>query len=186
MKHAKVLAVSFPDLGDKTVPYINSLQSIIESHSEWQNFRGIQLWQTDGRPMSGDIGKGTSRAAITLAKRVLEGVESLEKGNIDYLSQRKISFKHKKHFVQLAGGTNDYSVVLAKEEGLIGQDGFGGYAFGGYARKTIGESLRNLEESYNGAKIENFPHVLKPCLDFATNLVSSIKSRKAYHDGGAS
>jgi Fe-S-cluster-containing hydrogenase component 2 len=56
LSYAKILSISFPNMGDDTVPYLDSLQSIITKSSAWDAFKGVQIWQTDGRPMSGDIG----------------------------------------------------------------------------------------------------------------------------------
>jgi Iron-Sulfur binding protein C terminal len=83
------------------------------------------VWQTDGRPMSGDIGRGTAKASVSLAglvKRVLvkEGIPG---------------------HVQPAGGTNDATAPLLAEAGLLWTaNGVAGIAVGGYARKvcTIG------------------------------------------------
>ena len=102
------------------------------------------IWQTDGRPMSGDLGKGTTHAAIRLAQRVLQlGLPG---------------------FVQLAGGTNHYTVDKLAELNLLGADALvpakvgdgarGGYpngaiagiAYGSYARKLVMPLLDNLEQ----------------------------------------
>ncbi|HBL14799.1 MAG TPA: 4Fe-4S ferredoxin, partial [Cyanobacteria bacterium UBA11162] len=56
-------------------------------------------WQTDGRPMSGDIGIGATRAAVKLAQKVLAaGLPG---------------------YVQLAGGTNHHTVSKLKTLGLL-------------------------------------------------------------------
>lgn len=52
---AKVIAVSFPE--ECSTGYIESLQETMASHEAWPQFSGVQIWQTDGRPMSGDIGE---------------------------------------------------------------------------------------------------------------------------------
>ena len=171
LTHAKVLAVSFPYMGDHTVPYLESLQRIISSHPSWHRFDGVQIWQADGRPMSGDIGKGTAHKSTNLAAYVLSEFEKQAAHNV-----RLIDPSSHKHFVQLAGGTNNYSGERANKEGLIGALGFGGFAFGGYARKTLNEYLHGLEDEYPGAKIEDHPEVLKKCLAFATSLVASVKN----------
>jgi Fe-S-cluster-containing hydrogenase component 2 len=56
LSFAKVLSISFPSMGDDTIPYLELLQSIITKSKSWDAFKGVQIWQTDGRPMSGDIG----------------------------------------------------------------------------------------------------------------------------------
>ena len=63
----------------------------------------------------------------------------------------------------------------AAREGLIGALGFGGFAFGGYARKTLNEYLHALEDTTPGAKIEEYPVVLEQCVKFACDLVESVK-----------
>jgi len=102
------------------------------------------IWQTDGRPMSGDLGKGTTHAAIRLAQRVLQlGLPG---------------------FVQLAGGTNHYTVDKLAELNLLGagvlvsgpkEDSAGGgypngaiagIAYGSYARKLAMPMLDAIEQ----------------------------------------
>ena len=54
------------------------------------------LWQTDGRPMSGDVGRGMAHAAVAFAERALAAKEA--HGIPGH--------------VQLAGGTNDFTAEL--------------------------------------------------------------------------
>jgi len=166
LPRATVVAVSFPNMGNDTLPYLQCLSNIIHAQPEATSFEGVQIWQADGRPMSGDIGKGTTHATSELAAKILSEVNS--KGT-------SINFSSNKHFVQLAGGTNEYSATAALAQGLIGAKGFGGFAFGGYARKAIGAHLRTLEEEYPGAKLEDHPDALRACLDVATHLVATVK-----------
>eukprot|EP01041_Mallomonas_annulata_P008515 gene8515-17556_t len=186
LSHAKIIAVSFPDMGNNTIPYLLSLQNIIQTHPSWDLFTGVQIWQADGRPMSGDIGKGTARAAVALAQRVLQDAS---KTSIAHVSNDvneeflKENLEHKfpigqgKHFVQLAGGTNDYSSMIAKETGLQHMNGFGGYAFGGFARKQISDILREYDHDENKLlRIEDHKILLTKCLDIANSLVMSVKS----------
>ena len=70
------------------------------------------LWQLDGRPMSGDLGKGTSKFAIYLWKKL-----------------RPIAPPGP---LQLAGGTNSETINY-----LSNNDSPEGIAFGGMARKLI-------------------------------------------------
>jgi ferredoxin len=168
--NAKVIAVSLPDMGNKTIPYMEKLQSSFTSHPMWHTFTrsnaltdehregidcapahgGVQIWQCDGRPMSGDIGRGTARAAVEFASDIIDQLEAIE--TIDDVYTRKrggegtIELFEGKQYVQLAGGTNDYSPVVAREENLAGRKGFGGYAFGGFARKRISKILSQLDE----------------------------------------
>jgi Fe-S-cluster-containing hydrogenase component 2 len=88
----KLIAVSCPD-GDGLIEYLRSLYEMMEPLP-------IPLvWQTDGRPMSGDIGAGTTHAAIKLGQKVLSaGLPG---------------------YVQLAGGTNSHTVIKLKAVGLL-------------------------------------------------------------------
>ena len=81
------------------------------------------------------------------------------------------------HFLQLAGGTNAHSVASARAHKLHTQEGFGGYAFGGYARKLLKEHLLALEEAHPGAHVESPEHVtvLEKCTHLAKELVDSVK-----------
>ena len=198
LSRAKVVSVSFPNMGEKTISYLDSLQSTITSCKSWEKFQGVQIWQADGRPMSGDIGKGTAHKSSNLASYVLQELEKLnieentsQIANAEMISsdrfievnklndiadiESKIDVHGGFHFVQLAGGTNNYSAKTAENEGLLGAIGFGGFAFGGYARKKIGEILHELEDLFPGSKIEDHPEILKICLEFAENLVNSVK-----------
>ena len=188
---AKVLSISFPDMCESTIPYLNSLQSIIQSCDAWNGFQGVQVWQTDGRPMSGDIGRGTAHKSSNLASFVIDELANHKSRQIisvtsdditgdsvtleDSYENGLIDMQSGQHFIQLAGGTNDYSASTAKKEGLIGRTGFGGFAFGGYARRIIGDILHDLEVANPGSNIEDHPIVFNKCLDFATKLVSSVK-----------
>ena len=188
---AKVLSISFPDMGESTIPYLNTLQSIIQSCDAWNGFQGVQVWQTDGRPMSGDIGRGTAHKSSNLASFVIDELANHKIKQIipvtsddivgdsvtlkDSFNNGLIDMHSGQHFIQLAGGTNDYSASTAKKEGLIGRSGFGGFAFGGYARRVIGDILHDLEVANPGSNIEDHPLVLNQCLNFATKLVSSVK-----------
>lgn len=123
----QVVAVSLPNLGTDDVLAMALLymwQCMRETVSESK----LELiWQVDGRPMSGDIGGGTARAAVILAKRVRT---LLTKYDIE-------------GHVQLAGGTNWKTVDLMEEAGILRNGGnvsvsksAAGVAIGGYARKV--------------------------------------------------
>lgn len=163
------------------------------------------IWQADGRPMSGDISRGTAHASSQLAAAVLlppttdatttnSAVSTDHSADIGSIagSDNQISagagglnsntdaaginFTIGKHFLQLAGGTNNYSMQAAAQQGLIGKPGFAGFAFGGYARKSIAEYLNVLEDLNPGAKIENHPEYLHKCVKFARELVDTVKA----------
>ncbi|NEQ42494.1 MAG: 4Fe-4S ferredoxin [Leptolyngbya sp. SIOISBB] len=108
----------------------------------WQLYQGIQplqvplIWQTDGRPMSGDIGRGTTHATLRYARQMLQS------GPPGY--------------VQLAGGTNAHTAEkladLASEAvnsinspGLLSvnpsKPRLGGVAFGSFARRLLSPVL---------------------------------------------
>jgi len=123
-----VVSISCPDQAD-AIAYL------------WQLYEGIQpldlplIWQTDGRPMSGDIGKGTTHATVRYAQKVMQS------GPPGY--------------VQLAGGTNDHTAAklgtLATPAASAssatwlarwGQPAYpaprlGGVAFGSFARRLL-------------------------------------------------
>lgn len=130
----KAISVSCPE-GEGLIDYLNDLRNILK-HSAAQSYGmsegtlptdgPIVIWQTDGRPMSGDIGKGTTHAAIRLAQKVLAS------GLPDY--------------VQLAGGTNQYTVPKLRALNLLNptqnQDSkaariVSGIAYGSYARHLL-------------------------------------------------
>ncbi|GAV92792.1 Fer4 domain-containing protein/LdpA_C domain-containing protein [Cephalotus follicularis] len=64
-KHLRLVAVSLPDVGDTVISSMNNIYSIMEPHLCCFN-----LWQLDGRPMSGDIGRGATRESIAFAHRL--------------------------------------------------------------------------------------------------------------------
>lgn len=165
LKSSKVIAISFPFMNDDTLPYLNKLYTIMSNHDYYKYYNGIHIWQTDGRPMSGDIGKGTTHACTQLASYILNNKQL----------HNKIDFNNGKHFIQLAGGTNDYTSTLVKNENLNILSGFGGYAFGGYARKEINHHLQQLEDKYPGSKIEDHPIEFQNCLNIATKLIKTVK-----------
>jgi Fe-S-cluster-containing hydrogenase component 2 len=133
----KLVSVSCPG-GPGLESYLKDLYAIMAPLSV------PLIWQTDGRPMSGDLGKGTTHAAIRLAQRVLQlGLPG---------------------FVQLAGGTNHYTVDKLAELNLLGAGGLvpakvgdgagGGYpngaiagiAYGSFARKLVMPMLEAIEQ----------------------------------------
>ena len=172
LNNAKVLAVSFPKINQNisdTIAYINDLYHIMSSSNNYQSFKtkGIHIWQTDGKPMTGDTGKGSARAAVAFASNLLDTIEESKQINhrnnnnnnnnndthISYLlcnnsnsNINNIENTYSPHFIQLAGGTNNYSFNYSLELGLYNKTNFGGYAYGGYARKYINSILENLDK----------------------------------------
>ncbi|NJM86815.1 MAG: 4Fe-4S ferredoxin [Hydrococcus sp. RU_2_2] len=92
----KLLAISCPD-HPELIDYLHYLYELISP------LPCPLIWQTDGRPMSGDIGKGTTKAAIGLAQKVLDA--------------------RLPGYVQLAGGTNFHTVSKLRSMGLLGTFG---------------------------------------------------------------
>lgn len=146
----KLLAISCPDHPD----LIDYLRSLLESISP---LSCLLLWQTDGRPMSGDLGKGTTHAAIKLARKVLNaGLPG---------------------YVQLAGGTNAHTGPKLREEHLLGQKSpltVAGVAYGSYARKQLLPLLEALEER-SQPFLEQHPDLLWLAVRQAAELVKSLR-----------
>ncbi|CAA7388259.1 unnamed protein product [Spirodela intermedia] len=171
LNHMKLIAISLPNSGESTVSAMDNLYLIIK-----ENLRCHNLWQLDGRPMSGDIGRGTTKETIDFAVH-LAAAQDRPPG-----------------FLQLAGGTNAHTVDCLKKVGLFQawsipdqtKDGascstaimpgappalIGGVAFGGYARKIVGRVLSELKSG----QIEDHPEQLLVGLREALNLVGPMK-----------
>jgi Fe-S-cluster-containing hydrogenase component 2 len=114
------------------------------------------IWQTDGRPMSGDIGLGTTHATITLG--------------------RQVAAAQLPGYVQLAGGTNNYTVEKLHEVKLLksaGQEIFvSGIAYGSYARVLLAPLFEQIP---GNEKLEDHPDILWTAVDRAAALVQQIK-----------
>jgi len=139
--HLQVVAVSFPD-SENLQAYLRNLLEIMQPLSPQL------IWQTDGRPMSGDIGDGTTRAALLLGKKVLD-------------------FNLPLGFVQLAGGTNGSTVSKLRSLDLP----IAGVAYGSYARKLIADLLE-LGSDF----LEAHPKLLAQAVERAKILVAQIKT----------
>ncbi|XP_020114144.1 uncharacterized protein LOC109728196 isoform X2 [Ananas comosus] len=178
LDHVKLIAVSLPDVGPSTVAVMNAIYSIMESHPCRYN-----LWQLDGRPMSGDIGRGATREAIAFAVRLA-------------------STQDKPHgFYQVAGGTNSHTIDCLKKVGLFQAVNFperssetsgaakldgsqqaliGGIAYGGYARKIVGRVLRKIPTQHGHARIEDHLEFLLEALKEASSLLGPVKCYDEY------
>lgn len=176
----KLLAISCPD-GDGLIDYLWSIYQTVSP------LACALVWQTDGRPMSGDIGDGATRAAVKLGQKVLAA-------NLP-------------GFVQLAGGTNRHTVEKLNSLGLLAspslQKYIAGVAYGSYARVLLSPILEQLEslslpisgpsseaialaeaplqpiQSVQSLPLESQPHLLWPAVDLAHSLVSQIKTPSA-------
>jgi len=124
VRSLKLIAISCPD-GEGLIDYLQTL------HNYMSPLPCPVIWQTDGRPMSGDIGAGTTRSAIKLGQKVLAA-------NLP-------------GYVQLAGGTNNYTVPKLRALGLLQCEDLAstrhiaGVAYGSYARVLLAPVLDQLE-----------------------------------------
>ncbi len=169
----KLLAISCPD-SDELIPYLRSIHATIAATYHPLRLPFTLLWQTDGRPMSGDIGAGTTHAAIKLGEKVIAaGLPG---------------------YVQLAGGTNHYTVPKLRKRQLLPSapvdgaiDPMGdrivpngqhvhGVAYGSYARVLLSPILDELDaRSHNPGKLEMHPDLLSAAVAIATELVGQLK-----------
>ena len=170
----KLLAISCPD-GEGLIDYLWSLYHLIAP------LPCPLVWQTDGRPMSGDIGSGATRAAVKLAQKV-------QSANLP-------------GYVQLAGGTNNHTVAKLKSVGLFrgeetsivptNQPYIAGVAYGSYARVLLSPILDELEKGNGQAveinsessppafgQLEAMPELLWQAVRSADSLVSQLKSAR--------
>ncbi len=136
-----LIAVSFPD-GDRLQECLTALLAAMTPPP------AALIWQTDGRPMSGDIGRGTTHAAIALATKVL--AMDLPYG-----------------YVQLAGGTNGTTAAKVRRAGIRPA----GVAYGSYARRLLADLLPG-----GGDRLEDRPELLAQAVARARGLVEQIKS----------
>lgn len=169
----QLLAVSCPD-HPGLMNYLRSLLSMLEP------LPCRLLWQLDGRPMSGDIGKGTTQAAIKLAQKALAA--------------------ELPGYLQLAGGTNGHTVPKLRELQLLltpasedlredlredsSKVGIAGVGYGSYARSLLSplwEQGDAIAQNSDTSKLplvhhlENDPDLLWQGVKLAHNLVSQLK-----------
>jgi hypothetical protein len=187
VEQLQLVAISCPE-GEGMIDYLHTLYDAIATH------KFTLIWQTDGRPMSGDIGDGTTTAAVKLGQKVLAA-------NLP-------------GYVQLAGGTNSYTVAKLKAMGLLrgvdtGTRRYGdtensfsnsltashlhrvpassisGVAYGSYARVLLSPILEELEaREVNDTsvkttiRLEDEPELLWQAVGLAHSLVSQLKSQQ--------
>jgi Fe-S-cluster-containing hydrogenase component 2 len=154
----KLLAISCPD-SDELISYLRSIHATISATYHPHPLPFTLLWQTDGRPMSGDIGAGTTHAAIKLGEKVLAA-------NLP-------------GYVQLAGGTNHYTVPKLRERQLLpptSNKHVHGVAYGSYARVLLSPILDKLDlQDDNPGKLESHPDLLSSAVAIARELVGQLK-----------
>ncbi|KAH7573470.1 hypothetical protein ACOSP7_007163 [Xanthoceras sorbifolium] len=172
VRYLRLVAVSLPNIGETTISSMNEMYSIMEPR-----LLCLNLWQLDGRPMSGDIGRGATRESIAFAVRLADAKD------------------RPPGFLQLAGGTNAHTVDGLKKEELFqtsitkhsrdeklrgissssSNSLIGGIAYGGYARKIVGRVLNSLQSQQGLARIEDHPDHLLQALQQALALVGTVK-----------
>ncbi len=168
----KLVAISCPDGagpdagsdGEGLIDYLRSLHTLISP------LPCALIWQTDGRPMSGDIGTGATRAAIKLGQKVLAA-------NLP-------------GFVQLAGGTNAHTAEKLRSLGLLAPPSasaplasasaaphIAGIAYGSYARSLLNPILEQIATD-NAASpcLEAVPELLWQGVALAHRLTAQLKS----------
>jgi Fe-S-cluster-containing hydrogenase component 2 len=154
----KLLAISCPD-SSELISYLRSIHATIAATYHPHPLPFTLLWQTDGRPMSGDIGAGTTHAAIKLGKKVLAA-------NLP-------------GYVQLAGGTNHYTVPKLRERELLPpttNKHVHGVAYGSYARVLLSPILDKLDlQDDDPGKLEAHPDLLWSAVAIADELVGQLK-----------
>ncbi|KAM7277626.1 hypothetical protein ACFE04_004760 [Oxalis oulophora] len=157
-EHLRLVAVSMPYTGDTMISTMKSMYSVMEPR-----LCCLNLWQLDGRPMSGDIGRGATKQSIAFAVHLAAAAD-------------------RPHgFLQLAGGTNAHTVNGLSKEGLFqkahGADFslIGGIAYGGYARKIVGRVLSSMASEHGLGRIEDYPQFLEEALKEALGLVGTVK-----------
>ena len=147
LSRLKGLAISC-SFAPGAVDYLKSLYDLIDP------LPCPLIWQADGRPMSGDIGNGTTHAAIEFAQAIF---------------QAKLP-----GYVQLAGGTNAYTVPKLKTLGLLQRvservsgntASIAGIAYGSYARKLLEpflEESRSLSLEQLRVSVETAKGLIHP------------------------
>jgi Fe-S-cluster-containing hydrogenase component 2 len=152
--HLSLVSISFPDGGEYLEEFLRTVERIIVKESTKYQV----IWQADGKPMSGDIGRGTTMATVKLAKKVLS--------------------LRLRGYVQCAGGVNDYTISVLNEldlrprkEKVDTGNSVAGIAFGSFARRRLIELLQrnsfddtmNVENSSCFEQAWNFVfHLVKP------------------------
>ncbi len=116
------------------------------------------IWQTDGRPMSGDLGKGTTHASLSYAQA---------------LAERSLP-----GFRQLAGGTNHHTIIKTQSRYSQHRQMVHGVAFGGAARTLLNEIFQLAAKRQSSSLTDLPPNILLEAnpdlLNMAVRLAQSL------------
>ncbi|KAG9439255.1 hypothetical protein H6P81_019420 [Aristolochia fimbriata] len=155
VSHVKLVAASLPDVGDSTLSCMKSLYSIMKPNLTCHN-----LWQLDGRPMSGDIGRGTTRETIAFAVR-LAATSRMNKF-LSYAISHQLFKKLVCLLLPLHMRIENYSGEACSPKDVSNSEAvIGGVAYGGYARKIVGRVLHELQNKHGVTGVENHPLYLE-------------------------
>lgn len=179
----KIVSVSCPD-HPSVIDYL------------WQIHTAIQplpiplIWQTDGRPMSGDIGKGTTHATLRYAYRMLQagppGFVQLAGGTNAHTVTKLGQLIHGDHFAKSASPHSEITSQLSKPS-------FGGIAYGSFARRLLAPLLDELLARQSSGFVSTAPspirnafhgldhlevstHSLAKAVQLAQSLVAPLKA----------
>ncbi|MCG9891415.1 MAG: 4Fe-4S ferredoxin [Thermosynechococcaceae cyanobacterium MS004] len=148
----KILSISCPEASG-ILDYLTYLHQLIAP------LPCPLIWQTDGRPMSGDIGDGATRATLRYGEAVLRSPLP--------------------GFVQLAGGTNAHTILKIKSRDQNAEhptSTLSGIAFGSYARSLLQGLQSKLEaQPHSSYHLEDYPALLTEGLEAARQLVEPLK-----------
>ncbi len=176
----KAISVSFPFLGDaETTAFLHSRSGLFDKYFGTPDQNGasalVHIWQTDGRPMSGDIGKGTTLSAVKFGEVVLRS---------HALPWARPGSAHQQHFLQLAGGTNAYTAeklaalgLLSQEEDEKPEEYVHGLAFGGFARMEVDRVMGEWGVGPETSLLQAPPGVLAAVLRAALDVIRPMKER---------
>ncbi|MFN9174654.1 MAG: circadian clock protein LdpA [Synechocystis sp.] len=148
--HLQAISISCPFHPD-VIAYLQQLKAMI------QPLTLPLIWQTDGRPMSGDIGKGTTHLCIHYAEQVLA--------------------TNLPGYLQLAGGTNAHTINKVRQKQLA----VNGVAFGSCARTLLTPILQQAEIHHQQdggtgeVQLETYPDLLQTAIALAKTLVQPWK-----------
>ena len=135
-------------------------QELWQRHGQLLQAGLAPLWQLDGRPMSGDVGAGTARAAVQL----LGAVAPLAPPGP----------------LQLAGGTNERTLPLVRSlDPALGR-AVAGVAFGSVARARLQPLL--LQAQTRGGRLLDQVDLLPLALAICTELVRPWLTRRFQRD----